>query len=52
MIYYYSKQELTMNKKLLNARIEALTDAHGKQIVDFYKSQGFDTSGYVMPTKL
>ena len=35
-----------MNKKLLNTRIEALTGALGKVIVDFYKSQGFDTSGY------
>jgi hypothetical protein len=36
-----------MNKKLLNTRIESLTDAHGKQIIDFYKSQGFDTGGLI-----
>ena len=35
-----------MNKKLLNTRIEALNEAHGQQIVDFYKSQGFDIGGY------
>ena len=36
-----------MNKKLLNTRIEALTYTHGQQIVDFYKSQGFDTGDYI-----
>jgi len=35
-----------MNKKLLNTRIESLTDAHGIEIVDFYKSQGFDTGAF------
>jgi hypothetical protein len=35
-----------MNKKLLNTKIEALTYTLGKVIVDFYKSQGFDTCGY------
>jgi hypothetical protein len=35
-----------MNKKLLNTRIEALTESHGKEIVEFYKSQGFDIGGY------
>ena len=34
-----------MNKKLLNTRIESLTDVHGIEIIDFYKSQGFDTRG-------
>jgi hypothetical protein len=33
-------------KKLLNTRIEALNEAHGQQIVDFYKSQGFDAGGF------
>jgi hypothetical protein len=35
-----------MNKKLLNTRIEALNEAHGKQIIEFYKSQGFNIGGY------
>jgi len=35
-----------MNKKLLNTRIEALTPEHGKEIVEFYKSQGFNTDSY------
>jgi len=35
-----------MNKKLLNTRIEALTPEHGKQIIEFYKSQGFNIDDY------
>jgi hypothetical protein len=35
-----------MNKKLLNTCIEALTSDHGKEIVNFYRSQGFDTGSY------
>ncbi len=30
-----------MNKNLINTYIEALDDEHGKQVVEFYKSQGF-----------
>jgi hypothetical protein len=36
-----------MNKNLLNTRIEALTPEHGKQIIEFYKSQGFNIDDYI-----
>ena len=32
-----------MNRKLFNTYIESLTQKHGAEIVQFYKSQGFNT---------
>lgn len=35
-----------MRKELLNTQIEALSVEHGAQIVEFYRSNGFDTRDY------